>query len=70
MCVINGFNWDDENLIKDMNRVSINRVLDNHGSHTDKNISSDNVKLLIINLSEKGHQPLVQGANINEKPTR
>lgn len=38
MCGINGFSWDGENLIKDMNRVFKNRVLDNHESHTGKNI--------------------------------
>ena len=58
MCGINGFSWDDENLIKDMNRVSKHRGPDDDGFYVETNISLGHVRLSIIDLSEKGHQPM------------
>lgn len=58
MCGISGFNGTDENLIRDMNRVLKHRGPDDDGIYVDKAVSLGHVRLSIIDLSEKGHQPL------------
>jgi len=58
MCGISGFNWIDDRLIKEMNRVNKNRGPDDEGVYTDEDISLGHVRLSIIDLSEKGHQPM------------
>jgi asparagine synthase (glutamine-hydrolysing) len=58
MCGINGFSWDNEDLIKKMNRVTKNRGPDDQGTYTDKNVSLGHTRLSIIDLSPKGHQPM------------
>lgn len=58
MCGINGFNWKDIDLIKDMNRATKNRGPDDKGIYSDEKTSLGHVRLSIIDLSEKGHQPM------------
>jgi asparagine synthase (glutamine-hydrolysing) len=58
MCGINGFSWNDEALIKRMNSVTEHRGPDDSGFLTDKYVSLGHSRLSIIDLSEKGHQPM------------
>lgn len=58
MCGISGFNWTDENIIRDMNRVLKHRGPDDEGVYVDEAVSLGHVRLSIIDLSEKGHQPM------------
>ncbi len=58
MCGINGFNWRDEALIKKMNASIKHRGPDDEGVFLDDEISLGHVRLSIIDLSEKGHQPM------------
>ena len=58
MCAISGFNWTDENLIRNMNRVLKHRGPDDDGIYFDEVVSLGHVRLSIIDLSEKGHQPM------------
>jgi asparagine synthase (glutamine-hydrolysing) len=58
MCGVNGFNWKDGTLIEDMNRVTKHRGPDDEGVYIDNMVSLGHVRLSIIDLSEKGHQPM------------
>jgi len=58
MCGINGFNWSDKDLVKSMNKAIKHRGPDDEGVYCDENISFGHVRLSIIDLSEKGHQPM------------
>ncbi|MFA6073330.1 MAG: asparagine synthase (glutamine-hydrolyzing) [Candidatus Woesearchaeota archaeon] len=58
MCGIVGFNWQDTNLVKAMNKSIKHRGPDDEGTFIDKNISFGHVRLSIIELSKKGHQPM------------
>ncbi|MDP2946544.1 MAG: asparagine synthase (glutamine-hydrolyzing) [Nanoarchaeota archaeon] len=58
MCGINGFNFRDENLIKKMNEKIRHRGPDDEGLYLDNNISLGHRRLSIIDLSEKGKQPI------------
>jgi asparagine synthase (glutamine-hydrolysing) len=58
MCGINGFSWDDEDLIQKMNNAIKHRGPDDEGFYRDNNVSLGNVRLSIIDLSEHGHQPM------------
>jgi len=58
MCGINGFNWDDEKLIKKMNNVIKHRGPDDSGIYVDEKVSLGNRRLSIIDLSKRGHQPM------------
>lgn len=58
MCGINGFSWKDEDLIKQMNRVTRYRGPDDTGIFTDDTVSLGHTRLAIIDLSERGHQPM------------
>jgi asparagine synthase (glutamine-hydrolysing) len=58
MCGICGFNWDDKKLIRDMAFVISHRGPDQEGYFTDKSISLGHKRLSIIDLSEKGKQPM------------
>lgn len=62
MCGINGFNWTDEELIKKMNEVIRHRGPDDEGIYVNKDVSLGHVRLSIIDLSEKGHQPMMDSA--------
>ena len=59
MCGVNGFNWVDKSLLKDMNKLLKHRGPDNEGLYVDKLLSLGHRRLAIIDLSEKGNQPMV-----------
>jgi asparagine synthase (glutamine-hydrolysing) len=58
MCGICGFNWNDAKLVKDMSRSIVHRGPDQDGFFTDDNASLGHRRLSIIDLSEKGRQPM------------
>ena len=58
MCAINGFNFQDENLIQEMNRITRHRGPDHTGTFFDAEISLGHNRLSIIDLSEKANQPM------------
>jgi asparagine synthase (glutamine-hydrolysing) len=58
MCGINGFNWDDSKLVKNMNRVLEHRGPDGEGTYVDEYISLGHKRLAIIDLSDRGTQPM------------
>jgi len=58
MCGINGFNWDDVSLVKQMNAKISYRGPDDTGAYSDSEITLGHNRLSIIDLSKKGHQPM------------
>ncbi len=58
MCGICGFNWNDKNLIHKMIDSLKHRGPDDFGSFLDYNISLGHTRLSIVDLSEKGKQPI------------
>lgn len=58
MCGICGFNWEDKALVKEMAASIAHRGPDQEGYFTDKFISLGHKRLSIIDLSEKGKQPM------------
>jgi len=58
MCGINGFNFKDQKLIEKMNEKIKHRGPDGHGIYLDNNFSLGHRRLSIIDLSEKGKQPM------------
>lgn len=58
MCGINGFNWQDENLIKSMNTKIAHRGPDDTGIFLSPGISFGHNRLSIIDLSSAAHQPM------------
>lgn len=58
MCSINGFNFKNEILIKEMVRATKYRGPDDEGFYCDENISLGHARLSIIDLSKKARQPL------------
>ncbi|MCP6718275.1 MAG: asparagine synthase (glutamine-hydrolyzing) [Patescibacteria group bacterium] len=58
MCSINGFNFKDEGLVKKMVEVTKHRGPDQEGFYCDENVSLGQARLSIIDLSEKGRQPI------------
>jgi asparagine synthase (glutamine-hydrolysing) len=58
MCGINGFNFKDEILIKNMNSTISHRGPDDRGFELFDNLSLGHVRLSILDLSSKGHQPM------------
>lgn len=58
MCGICGFNWSDQNLINDMAEIISHRGPDQMGSFVDTGVSLGHRRLSIIDLSEKGTQPM------------
>jgi asparagine synthase (glutamine-hydrolysing) len=58
MCGINGFNWNDKTLVQSMCTAVKHRGPDDSGIYFDENISFGHVRLSIIDLSKKGHQPM------------
>jgi asparagine synthase (glutamine-hydrolysing) len=59
MCGITGFNFKDENLIQKMNQVVAHRGPDDAGFFVSDGISLGHQRLSIIDLSPKGHQPMI-----------
>ena len=58
MCGIAGFNWEDKKLIKSMIAIQKHRGPDQDNLYTDRNSSLGHVRLSIIDLSDKGKQPM------------
>lgn len=59
MCGICGFfGFEDNKLIKDMTDILSHRGPDDQGQFVDKNVSLGHRRLSIIDLSEKGRQPM------------
>ncbi len=59
MCGINGFNFSDKKLIKLMNNKIKYRGPDDDGFYVDNHVSLGNTRLSILDLSKKGHQPMI-----------
>ncbi len=58
MCGICGFNWEDPGIVREMTDVIAHRGPDQHGNYTDSFVSLGHSRLSIIDLSEKGKQPM------------
>ena len=58
MCGINGFNFNQPDLINKMNQKIKHRGPDQDGIYCDDNFSLGHVRLSIIDLSERGKQPM------------
>ena len=58
MCGINGFNWEDKELIEKMTNEISHRGPDQYGYFTNDKVSLGHRRLSIIDLSEKGRQPM------------
>lgn len=58
MCSINGFNFKDEGLVKKMVQVTKHRGPDQEGFYCGEDVSLGQARLSIIDLSEKGRQPI------------
>jgi len=58
MCGIAGFNWQNKSLIETMSRTMKHRGPDDEGFYIDDNVSLGHKRLAIIDLSERGHQPM------------
>lgn len=58
MCGINGFNWKNKAKIVQMNNQIIHRGPDHQGVTLFNNMSLGHDRLSIIDLSERGHQPM------------
>ncbi|MFH0803747.1 MAG: asparagine synthase (glutamine-hydrolyzing) [Candidatus Tagabacteria bacterium] len=58
MCAINGFNFKDEGLIREMNQITSHRGPDGTGVFFDDGISLGHNRLSIIDLSERASQPM------------
>lgn len=58
MCAINGFNFPNKEIILMMNAATRHRGPDDSGFFVDEGISFGHNRLSIIDLSERGHQPI------------
>ena len=58
MCGIIGFNWEDRNLVNRMIHSIQHRGPDQNGSFVDGGVTLGHVRLSIVDLSERGKQPL------------
>ena len=58
MCGINGFSWQDNSLVMKMNQITKHRGPDDQGVFCNKTISLGHTRLSIIDLSDRGHQPM------------
>ncbi|MBN2019735.1 MAG: asparagine synthase (glutamine-hydrolyzing) [Sedimentisphaerales bacterium] len=58
MCGIAGFNWEDPILIGQMAETLKHRGPDDRGAYVDDRVSLGHTRLSILDLSQKGHQPM------------
>ena len=58
MCAINGFNFNNKDLILKMNKITSHRGPDGTGVFLDDNVSLGHNRLSIIDLSERSNQPM------------
>ncbi len=61
MCGIAGFNWVDKNLAETMAQQLAHRGPDDCGVWCDENVSLSHRRLTVLDLSEKGRQPMAYG---------
>ncbi len=59
MCGIVGFTWEDKKLLRKMTELVAHRGPDSAGFYCDSGISLGHRRLVIMDLSKKGNQPLV-----------
>jgi asparagine synthase (glutamine-hydrolysing) len=59
MCGIVGFTWSDKSLLKQMMQTISHRGPDDQGFYHDEQISLGHQRLSILDLSKKGHQPML-----------
>jgi len=59
MCGIAGFNFKDQRLIEAMAEAMKHRGPDDRGSFLDDKVSLGHTRLSILDLSPKGHQPMI-----------
>jgi asparagine synthase (glutamine-hydrolysing) len=58
MCGICGFNWQDEETLQRMTRIMHHRGPDQSGFYSEGGVSLGHQRLSIIDLSERGRQPM------------
>lgn len=58
MCGINGFNWNDPETMKQMNRAILHRGPDDQGIEAGKAVSLGHLRLSILDPTVAGHQPM------------
>ena len=58
MCGITGFNWPDKSIIEKMTLTIKHRGPDDEGLYVDENVSLGHRRLSVIDISDKGHQPM------------
>jgi len=58
VCGIAGFNWKDSSAINAMAETLRHRGPDDHGVYLDTGVSLGHTRLAILDLSQKGHQPM------------
>ena len=58
MCGICGFNFKDEKLVKSMCDIIAHRGPNSSGVYVDDNVSLGNRRLSIIDISDRGKQPI------------
>lgn len=58
MCGIAGFNWGNEMLVKKMTNAISHRGPDQYGHYADDSVSLGHRRLSILDLSERGRQPM------------
>jgi asparagine synthase (glutamine-hydrolysing) len=61
MCGIAGFNWKDPTIVRQMADAMKHRGPDDSGLYCDDAISLGHTRLSILDLSQKGHQPMHLG---------
>lgn len=59
MCGIVGFNWEDNKIVKKMAEVISHRGPDDSGAYCERGMSLGHRRLSILDLSQKGHQPML-----------
>ena len=59
MCGIAGFNWPDQPMVKTMMDTLRHRGPDDEGFYANDEVSLGHRRLSIVDLSEKGRQPMV-----------
>lgn len=62
MCGIAGFNWKDDDTIQKMNRLLKHRGPDGEGVFVAPEVSLGHTRLAILDLSERGKQPMANDA--------
>ncbi len=60
MCGIAGFSWSDETLMKKMLETLKHRGPDDEGIFSDDQVTLGHRRLSIIDLTQKGHQPMIR----------